>query len=84
MAKRYKKYQMVGIEAIPQYAIPYIEYGEADNLTDDDIENIDDFLDGYTKYAPLSFEYRGDAEFRHTPAFGLPAECVITHIHGVK
>lgn len=69
--------EIIDTKNIPSYAIPYIEYGEQDGLTDEDIRNIDVFL---ARYPGAYFDYTDDEDFSASPAFGLPTQCVVTNI----
>lgn len=62
-------------DGIPEWAIYYLEYGESDCLTDDEVNTLDEFTkenfpNGYTMDVQWD-EYR---EFDTHPAFGLPCK----------
>lgn len=75
--------------AIPDYAVPYLVNGDADNLSEEDISIIDNWVeamsaDGYnvTIFSPVddaeeNFYEEEDCEpsFVSCPEFGLAADC---------
>ena len=64
---------------LPIYAVMFLEYSDISDLTDEDIQNIKDWLHsieelGYTDpYFAYNFD---DTFFSGYPEFGLPCECV--------
>lgn len=71
---------------IPEWAIPYLEYGEDGSLTPEDMAEVDAWVealhaDGFTS---PTFDYDWDAEesgFHWHPEFGLGTGCVYTHVY---
>jgi len=65
---------------IPTWALTYIEYGEADGLSDDDIGDIDAFIESLPNGKGgrvLCFDCLDDPSFRHTNDINsLGADCV--------
>ena len=72
------KYLYTTIEKIPTYALNYIEYGDKENLTSEDIKNIDDFFSQFKN--GYICEYIDEPFFSHCPVFGLPCEVIDTKI----
>lgn len=71
--------KLVATEAIPQYAVCYIEYGDATGLEEEDIEATDKFL---ANYPGAVFDYKEGTEgFCAYPAFGLACDCIETDIY---
>ena len=68
---------------IPVWAIAYLEYGEADDLSDHEVSLIEDFLSGYNDYENLVFDYQGEAYFSHdNDVDGLGGDVIDVTIHG--
>ena len=70
---------------IPEWAIAYIEYGESDGLSSEDIREVGGWIkalrdEGYTS---PTFDYNWDNPangFYSHPEFGLGANCVLTTV----
>lgn len=77
--------QNLGIHNIPLHALPYIAYGDSSGLTDEDAEQIDQWLAGeFPNHNCLTFHH-ADTEppaMLAFPAFGLAAECVSIEVYG--
>ena len=63
---------------IPAWSVCYLEYGEMDNLSEEDISMIDEWLEtlennGFTN--PV-FSFGDDNGFHMFPEFGLGCDCV--------
>ena len=76
------------IEKIPTYALPYLVNGDASNLTDDEIEQIDKTCreQGIEVVIPITESEEGGAQpyFSSVPFFGKPTEvedCIIIYKH---
>ena len=68
---------------IPVWAIPYLEYGESDDLSDHEENLIEDFLSGYSDHEGLVFDYQGEAYFSHdNDVDGLGGDVIDVTIHG--
>lgn len=74
------------IEKIPTYALPYLVNGDASNLTEDEIKQIDEICreQGIELVVPIGDSVEGGTEpyFSSTPLFGKPTEvedCIIIH-----
>lgn len=70
----------IGKYKIPQYAICAIEYGDFSGLDEEDIDNINEFLDdefpnGFVVDWHIN-EPDGEPYFTSCPAFGMAAEVV--------
>ena len=63
----------VKFDNIPDYAVGYMAYGEPDALSDEDIKNIDDFMEKHNLDS-LS-EISDSTSFVNKPAFGLATNC---------
>jgi predicted signal transduction protein with EAL and GGDEF domain len=50
---------------IPIWAIPFIEYGESDDLTPDEEKLVRDFLASFGDYDYVAFEYGQKEYFSH-------------------
>lgn len=61
--------------SIPTWAICALEYGDYSGLNDEDIKNIESFLDGLPELGG-TFTYNDEKYFSNSPAFGLPCDCV--------
>ena len=67
------------VMGIPSYAICYLYYGDTDNLADEDIQNIDEWVEKMEKanngrgfnVNPISGR---DEHFDPNPCFGLPCD----------
>jgi hypothetical protein len=70
---------------IPTWAICYFEYGSCDGLSDDDIEDCEQWLklavgEGYTG---LVFDWADvDPSFTHSPVFGLACDTIECTVYG--
>ena len=74
------------IEKIPTYALSYLVNGDASNLTEDEIKQIDEICreQGIELVVPISDSVEGGVEpyFISTPLFGKPTEvedCIIIY-----
>lgn len=74
------------VMGIPSYSICYLINGDSSGLSDEDIKNIDDWVDGMRKegkcmdISPISGR---DEYFDDTPPFGLPCssmDCWINYL----
>lgn len=68
---------------MPEWAICYLEYGDTDNLTAEDVAEVDSWLERLAKlgYTSPTFDYQWEHEgngFYYYPAFGLGTQCVRT------
>ncbi len=79
------------VEQIPEWALYYMEYGDASGLTDDEVEMVQEFYESYRKDGkpiqyidPVRDESNSfNAYFSKYPAFGLPGnviDCFISYI----
>ncbi len=70
----------IGKYKIPQYAICAIEYGDFSGLDDEDIDNINEFLEDEFPNGFVadwhSNEQDGEPYFTSCPAFGMATEVV--------
>lgn len=68
MLKRYTNF--------PVYAITYLMYGDASGITEEDVENIENWIDseGIRHLNLVSVD--SDVYFKHKPRFGLACDCV--------
>lgn len=72
------------VERIPDWALCYIEYGDRNGLTDEDIKMIDAFYESYRKvgmdiqgiYPVKDDNNNFESYFSRYPAFGLPCDVV--------
>ena len=74
-----------GVMSMPEWAVCYLEYGDAGDLSEEDLRLADEWWDGLDRqakngygegaYVALSYE---DSEryFSGHPAFGLPCDCI--------
>ena len=79
------------LEKIPEWALYFMEYGDASGLTDDEVEMVQEFYESYRKDGK-SVQYidpvRDESNcfnsyFSRYPAFGLPGnviDCIISYI----
>ena len=74
------------IEKIPTYALPYLVNGDASNLTEDEIKQIDEICreQGIELVVPIGDSVEGGTEpyFSSPPLIGKPTEvedCIIIH-----
>lgn len=58
---------------IPEWAIYYMEYGEDDNLTEEEMDEIDDYMEEEGLYSLV--QVSEDKYFCSRPAFGLSTDC---------
>lgn len=70
---------------IPEWAVTYLEYGEVDNLSAEDIAEVDAWVESLHRQGFTSPIYEWDWEnpengFYHYPEFGLGAECIMCHV----
>jgi len=63
------------IYSVPDYAINYLVYGDTDNLTIEDIENIDNWLIAEQLEGATISSISDSSYFTHKPCFGLPCCC---------
>lgn len=67
---------------MPEYAIYFLEYGEDGSLSNEDITNIDKFINRLKSeydnkcYFTFSYDNLDNHFFTHSPEFGLPCTCV--------
>ena len=66
-------------EYIPEWAINYIENGEAGDLTHEDIEMVDNFTDQLSRVVDFDWDFE-NTKFVGSPIFGLGCDCVKTKI----
>lgn len=67
---------MIENYTIPTYAIPYLEYGDISDLTEQDKEEIDKFLERtYIEGKNRLFNYSENEFYSNYPEFGLPGNC---------
>lgn len=66
------------VEDVPVWAVPYLAYGESDNLTEEDIRLADEFMkrNGFGQLIDASNTYSERTYFRSHPAFGPACDCV--------
>jgi len=74
--------KMVGEYRIPSYALTYLFYGDTDGLTDEDLKNIDGFLnrEGLMGAIPSEVE-ESHNEFDTNPAFGLACDTYLIRFY---
>lgn len=63
---------------LPAYAVYYIEYGDSSGLDDEDIANIDEWLETLPPHC--TFSYGEESEFTPYPEFGLACDTIETEI----
>lgn len=63
------------IYSVPDYAIAYLVYGDTDNLTIEDIENIHNWLIAEQLEGATVTSISDNSYFTHSPCFGLPCCC---------
>ena len=80
------KLTKIGTFKIPSYAVCYLEYGEnGGDLSDDDEQAINEFIaTDCAGFDCLVFDWAGESEFTHYPAFGLPCDVTECTIYGHK
>ena len=63
---------------IPAWSVCYIEYGDADGLSEEDIDTVDDWMKSLNKagFTELVFSIGEDTGFHMFPEFGLGCDCV--------
>lgn len=66
------------MEGIPSWAVCYIEYGERNDLSDEEVAMVDKYLEDLCKegYQLLCPKEDAEEEFNWHPAFGLPCSTV--------
>ena len=62
------------VEKIPSWALCYLINGDTDNLTDEDMDTITEFLERNSVVNVCCPNEDEEAYFTHYPAFGLPCE----------
>lgn len=63
------------VHYIPDWAINALEYGEStEDMRDEDHASLAEWKKDYILIAPV--DDQPEARFTHTPAFGLPCDCV--------
>ena len=70
-------------EKIPTWALCYLIYGDASNLTDEDIAIADKWCEANkvsSVCAPDTQEGECIPYFTHYPAFGLPTDVIDCHV----
>jgi len=74
-----------GVVSMPEWAVCYLEYGDAGDLSEEDLRLADEWRDGLDRQAKeacgqtayVTFSYGdGDGYFTGSPEFGLPCGCV--------
>lgn len=68
---------------IPEYAVCYIEYADSSALNDEDIQNIDNWLESLREegFTSPTFSWGEHYGFTTCPEFGLPCDCVLCTIY---
>lgn len=66
--------EYITTESIPTWAMCYIEYGDVGDMTDEEVDMVNDFMESYG--FPIIIEYGEEEFFTSCPAFGLPCDCV--------
>lgn len=72
------------VERIPSWSLCFIEYGDNSGLTDEDVQQVNDFYESYRKHGkviqgiyPINDESENfESYFSSSPAFGLPGDVV--------
>lgn len=82
------KIELVDTVKFPAYALSYLINGDASGIEDEDVENVDAWLESLSEYGPyqhFTFDY-GDYEedFYPHPEFGLACECVELKIYAER
>lgn len=68
---------------IPVWAIPFIEYGESDDLTPHEENLVMDFLASFGDYENLTFDYAGESYFSHdNDVDGLGGDVIDAVVYG--
>ena len=66
---------------IPEWALTYLEYGEVSDISEEDINCVEEWLNAIAKEGftnPVFQYYLEDSEgfFSSCPEFGLPCQCI--------
>lgn len=82
-------FEQIGKFSIPTYAVCYLEYGDSEGLSSDDIENIDDWVKSFSEHQSLVFDYDRDddgdtldASFNTNPDYGLACDTLDAEVWG--
>jgi len=70
--------KLVDTVQLPAYALPYIFDADSSGLADNDIVEIDDFVN---QYDSPTFNILGVPDFCTLPAFGLACDCYATEVY---
>ena len=76
MSKLIKIYET---DKMPDYIACYFEYGDLDNLTEEDIKNADNWLNRIEEnhgVKGVTFEWGEETGFYYYPEFGLGCNCI--------
>lgn len=63
-------------EKIPSYALCYLINGDKDTLTDNEIKEIENWMDKSGIKEVLPPDEENETYFTHSPAFGLPCDVI--------
>ena len=71
---------------LPEWCIPYLEYGEDGSLSAEDMAEVDAWVESlhHQGFPSPTYDFEWDSEengFYHYPEFGLGAGCVLTHVY---
>jgi hypothetical protein len=87
--KKMKEIKRYGVE-MPDYSLSYLVNGDASGLEDEDVKNIDGFMEQFYREAEniggqVIFDtIEEEGHFTHSPEFGLACHCVDSVILIVK
>lgn len=75
---------LICTDDLPSYAVCYVEYGNEDGMSEEDIKLCDEWLASLSEGGQLHFEYGEESYFTKSPAFGLACDCVEVKVYQVS
>lgn len=76
-------FERIDTVSLPTYALGYLLYGDSSGIDEENVKDIDLFIEGYAKHTSLTFDIKfEEVDFTHTPEFGLPCECMSCEVWG--
>lgn len=74
--------RLVTTEDVPEWAVPYLEYGEPSGLLEEEQEEIDEWLDGnFPNGYVCEYLWNDTTEFNRYPLFGKPCRTIKTNFY---
>lgn len=67
---------------LPTWALCYIFNNDSSGLSDDEVQQVDSWYDGYTGGVTVALSADNESSFTTSPEFGLACDCETADIWG--